>query len=111
MKPVIYFVFNDNEENYIEDIQKKLTYDVKQFVITDISNPNKSIYSKIENIFYFKDMTSCLNNLTVILTYLEIFNYKEIMLFNVNKTYNCDQIVYKDILKVKKEFSVVNSIL
>ncbi len=46
-------------------------------MITDIKNPNKSIYSKIENIFYFKDMTSCLNNLTDILNYLEIFNYKQ----------------------------------
>ena len=53
MKAVIYFVFNDNEENYIEDIQKKLTYDVKQFVITDISNPNKSIYSKIATVSLF----------------------------------------------------------
>lgn len=111
MKAVIYFVFNDNEENYIEDIQKQLTYDVKQFMITDIKNPNKLIYSKIENIFYFRDMTSCLNNLTDILNYLEIFNYKQVMLLNPNKSYESNQLIYKDILIVKEEFAVVNNIL
>ena len=111
MKAVIYFIFKDTEENYLEDIQKQLTYDVKQFVITDVINPNKSIYSKIENIFYFKDITACLNNLTTILTYLEIFNYKEIILLNTNKTYDGNQLIYKDILTVKEEFSVVNNIL
>ncbi len=111
MKAVIYFIFKDTEENYLEDIQKQLTYDVKQFVITDVINPNKSIYSKIENIFYFKDITACLNNLTTILTYLEIFNYKEIILLNTNKTYDGSQLIYKDILTVKEEFSVVNNIL
>lgn len=111
MKAVIYFVFNDSEENYIEDIQKQLTYDVKQFMITDVSNPNKSIYTKIENIFYFKDMMSCLNNLTAILNYLEIFNYTEVALLNTNKSYNETQLIYKDILSVKKEFAVVNNIL
>lgn len=111
MKAVIYFVFNDNEENYIEDIQKQLTYDVKQFMITDIKNPKKSIYSKIENIFYFRDMTSCLNNLTDILNYLEIFNYKQVMLLNPNKSYESNQLIYKDILIVKEEFAVVNNIL
>ena len=50
MKAVIYFVFKDTEDNYIEDIQKQLTYDVNQFIITDVTNPNKSIYNKIENI-------------------------------------------------------------
>ena len=54
MKAVIYFVFRGSEENYIEDIQKQLTYDVKQFIITDVINPSKSINTKIENIFYFK---------------------------------------------------------
>lgn len=111
MKAVIYFVFKDIEDNYIEDIQKQLTYDVNQFIITDVTNPNKSIYNKIENIFYFKDMSSCLNNLTSVLNYLEIFNYKEIMLLNLNKSYDATQLVYKDILTVKEEFAVINKIL
>ena len=111
MKAVIYFVFKDTEDNYIEDIQKQLTHDVNQFIITDVTNPNKSIYNKIENIFYFKDMSSCLNNLTSVLNYLEIFNYKEIMLLNLNKSYDATQLVYKDILTVKEEFAVINKIL
>lgn len=111
MKAVIYFVFKDIEDNYIEDIQKQLTYDVNQFIITNVTNPNKSIYNKIENIFYFKDMSSCLNNLTSVLNYLEIFNYKEIMLLNLNKSYDATQLVYKDILTVKEEFAVINKIL
>ena len=56
-------------------------------------------------------MTSCLNNLTSVLTYLEIFNYKEIMLLNLNKSYDATQLVYKDILTVKEEFAVINKIL
>jgi len=111
MRAVIYFVFKDTEENYIEDIQKQLTYDVNQFVITDVTSPLKSIYNKIENIFYFKDMTSCLNNLTLILSYLEIFNYKEIMLLNPNKFYDATQLVYKNILTVKEEFAIISKIL
>ena len=63
MKAVIYFVFKDTEDNYIEDIQKQLTYDVNQFIITDVTNPNKSIYNKIENIFYFKDYSKRMEEL------------------------------------------------
>ena len=38
MKAVIYFVFKDTEDNYIEDIQKQLTYDVNQFIINCFKN-------------------------------------------------------------------------
>ncbi len=51
MKSVIYFVFKINEENYIDDIQSQINHDVKQYIITDISNPSKSIYNKVDNIF------------------------------------------------------------
>ena len=36
---------------------------------------------------------------------------KEIILLNTNKTYDGSQLIYKDILTVKEEFSVVNNIL
>ena len=111
MKAVIYFVFRDGEENYIEDIQKQLTYDVKQFIITNVINPSKSINTKIESIFYFKDMTSCLNNVSDILNYLEMFNYKQVLLINPNKSYESNQLIFKDVSTVKEEFSVVNNIL
>jgi 5-bromo-4-chloroindolyl phosphate hydrolysis protein len=58
MKSVMYFVFKDSEENHIDDIQNQINHDVKQYIITDIVNPPKTIYSKIDNIFFFKDITS-----------------------------------------------------
>jgi len=111
MKAVIYFLFVDNTDNNLENIQKHITYDVKQFIITDIINPNKSIYNKIENIFYFKDKNSCLKNITTVIQYLEHFNYHEVLLLNLEKNYMPDQLVYKDILTVKNEFTVVTKIL
>jgi len=42
---------------------------------------------------------------------IELSNYKEIMLLNLNKSYDATQLVYKDILIVKEEFAVINKIL
>jgi hypothetical protein len=111
MKAVIYLLLDNNEENYIEDIQRQINHDVKQFMITNVVNPHKSIYNKIENIFYFKDYTNCLIKVPFILSYLEIFNYTDVLLLNTNKTYTTDELIYKNILCVKNEFSIIHNIL
>jgi hypothetical protein len=111
MKSVIYFVFKINKENYIDDIQSQINHDVKQYIITDIINPSKSIYNKVDNIFYFKDKISCLNGTMHLLNYLETFNCTETLLLNTNKQYDLSQLTYKNISNVKEEFAVVNNIL
>ena len=111
MKAVIYLLLDTGEDNYTEDIQRQINHDVKQFMITNVVNPHKSIYNKIENIFYFKDCTTCLSKVTFILNYLEIFNYTEVLLLNVNKTYTLDELIYKNILCAKNEFSIIHNIL
>ncbi len=87
MKAVIFLLFDDEEDNYIEDIQRKIKHDVNRFMITNVVNPHKSIYNKIENIFCFKDVTTCLKNVPIILRYLEMFNYTEVLkIYQVLKT-------------------------
>jgi hypothetical protein len=111
MKAVIFFIFKDDGDNYIEDIRSHLNYDIKQFVVTDTSNLPKVIYNKSENIFHFKDKKTCFVNLNYIFDYLELFNFKEVMLLNVNKMYNADQLIYQNLSNVKEKFSVINNIL
>jgi hypothetical protein len=111
MKAVIYLVFDNDKDNYIEDLQRKINHDVKRFMITNVMNPHKSLYNKIENVFYFKDGTTCLNNVVFILNYLEMFNYTEVLLLNVNKPYTSEELVYKNILCAKNEFSIIHNIL
>ena len=41
----------------------------------------------------------------------EIFNYKQVLLLNPNKSYDSNQLIFKDVSTVKEEFSVVNNIL
>ena len=111
MKSVIYFVFKNSEENHIENIQIQINHDVRQYIITDIINPSKSIYNKVDNVFYFKDKISCLNGTLHLLNYLETFNCTETLLLNTNKQYDLSQLTYKNISNVKEEFAVVNNIL
>jgi hypothetical protein len=111
MKAVIFLLFDDEEDNYIEDIQRKIKHDVNRFMITNVVNPHKLIYNKIENIFCFKDVTTCLKNVPIILRYLEMFNYTEVLLLNVNKTYSESELVYKDISSVKNEFAIIQNVL
>jgi hypothetical protein len=111
MKAVIYLLFDGEEDNYIEDIQRKIKHDVNRFMITNVVNPHKSIYNKIENIFYFKDVTTCLSNIPFVLKYLEMFNYTEVLLLNVNKTYVENELIYKDISSVKNEFAIIQNVL
>ncbi len=111
MKAVIYLLFDNNEENYIEDIQQQINHDVKRFMITNVANPHKLIYNKIENIFYFKDITTCLNKVPFVLNYLEMFNYTEVLLLNVNKLYKSEELIYKNILCTKNELAIIHNVL
>jgi hypothetical protein len=111
MKSVIYLLFDNAEDNYIEDIQRQINHEVKLFMITNVVNPHKSVYNKIENIFYFKDVVTCLNKVPFVLNYLETFNYTEVLLLNVNKTYTPNELIYKNILCAKNEFAIVHNIL
>ena len=36
MKAVIFLLFDDEEDNYIEDIQRKIKHDVNRFMITNV---------------------------------------------------------------------------
>lgn len=111
MKAVIYFLYEESEENNLDIIQSQINHDVKQFIITNIKNPTKTIYNKIENIFYYKDKVSCVNNLVHVLNYLLQFNYTEVLLLNVEKTRTQEQMIYRDLSVVKNELSVINNIL
>jgi len=111
MKAVIYFLYEEAEENNLDVIQPKINHDVKQFIITNVSNPIKTIYNKIENIFYYKDKVSCANNLIHVLNYLSLFNYTEVLLLNAEKVYYPEQMTYRDLNVVKNEFSIINNIL
>lgn len=111
MKAVIYLLFDNAEDNHIEDIQRQINHDVKRFIITDVVNPHKALYNKIENIFYFKDSNTCLSKIPFVLNYLELFNYTDVLLLNVNKLYKSEELVYKNILTVKNEFSIIHNVL
>jgi hypothetical protein len=111
MKAVIYLLFDNTEDNYIEDIQRQINHDVKRFMITNVTNPHKLIYNKIENIFYFKDVTTCLNKVPFVLNYLEMFNYTEVLLLNVNKLYKSEELIYKNILCTKNELAIIHNVL
>lgn len=111
MKSVIYFLYEEAKENNLDVIQPHINHNVKQFVITNISNPHKTIYNKIENIFYYKDKVSCVNNLVHVLNYLLQFNYTEVLLLNAEKFYRPEQMIYRDLNVVKNEFSIINNIL
>jgi len=111
MKAVIHFIFEEDEDNFIEDNQKLIDCEPKEFIITDKPNLPKSIYNKIEHIFYFNNKKICLKSVNQIINYLELFNYKQILLMNVNKKYNNDELIFTELSKVKEQFSVINSIL
>lgn len=111
MKAVIYFLYEESEENNLDIIQSQINHDVKQFIITNERNPTKTIYSKIENIFYYKDKISCVNNLIPVLNYLSNFNYTEVLILSTDKLYSKEQITYKDLSVIKNEFSIIKNIL
>lgn len=111
MKAVICFIFKDGEDNFIEDNQKLFNYDHKFFVITDKQNLPKSLYSKVEHIFYFKDKKICFKSVHQIIDYLEMFNYKQAILINMNKKYNNDQLIFNNLSEIKEQLAVVNNVL
>lgn len=114
MKSVIYFIFkDDNNEvlNKIDKINNFFDYKTNYFIITDCLNLHKTLYSKVQHIFYFKNKFECIRNLNHVISYLELFHYKEILLLNSNKEYLPEDIIFKSISTVKEDFAIINNII
>lgn len=110
MKCVIHLLYKDfSEKSYIIQNYNLFNYTHKHFIVTNIKNLNKDIYSGFENIFYFNTSNEILVSLKNIVLFLKEVGYFNIKICNSNKLY--DQVSLEEINSLYDKLSVIDNII
>lgn len=110
MNAVIHLVFKDSYEN--DNFLKNLDifdFTHTHFIITDIKNLNKTVYSNIEQIFYFNQKKECFLYLKNILSFLKEVGYVNAKICNSNNLLQTNSLDSIDELNSK--LAIINDII
>lgn len=89
MKAIVHLLYEDSKENnnLIQNLEL-FDYTHHHFIVTDIKNLNRNIYTSINQIFYFPQKNDSFVSLKNVVRFLKEIGYTSAKICNSKLTYN-----------------------
>lgn len=114
MKAVIHILTDEEVEIKFQKLFENkniFDFDIKQFLITNKKNINKTIFNGFEQIFYFNKKTEIKSSIKNLIEFLILINCDELAILDTNNVYKQSDISFLKPEDLFRQFTIINNII